>query len=158
MLAEIETEKKWKGKVNKPEHIGYFSTKTYCAKDAKTKLAELWSLIAPVDTAGKAINRGPETSAQWRMLFDQFNHKGRTPFYHRGDELKFNGARGSHAQGLLAKAKWVAVGTGGGYSGIYASGSTNVILRLSERNLLGSWSTGLTPAIALKFLIDGQDS
>ena len=92
------------------------------------------------------------------MLFDQFNHKGSTPFAHRGDELRFNGARGSHAQGLLAKAKWVPVGTGGGYSGIYASGSTNVILRLSERNLLGSWSTGLTPAIALKFLIDKRDS
>ena len=73
-----------------------------------------------------------------------------------------NFPRAFDAQGLVAKVEWEPVASdgvaAGGYSGMYATGSNTVILRLSEAENLGSWSTGLTPSIALKFLIDGIQS
>lgn len=45
-----------------------------------------------------------------------------------------------------------------GYTGIFESGSDTVIMRLSEAANLYDGSTGLTPGIALKFLVDGTSS
>ena len=41
---------------------------------------------------------------------------------------------------------------------IYESGSDTVLMRISETANLFEDSDGLTPSIALKFLIDGQES
>ena len=61
----------------------------------------------------------------------------------------------THTQGLVAHVEWVPV-EGHRYSGIYASGSDTVIMRLSESFNLTEESTGLTPSVAFKFLIDGK--
>jgi len=45
-----------------------------------------------------------------------------------------------------------------GYSGMYAEGSETVVMRLSETSNLYDGSSGLTPSVAFKFLIDGQES
>jgi len=45
-----------------------------------------------------------------------------------------------------------------GFTGMYAEGSDTVIMRLSETNNLYDGASGLTPSIAFKFLIDGQES
>jgi hypothetical protein len=45
-----------------------------------------------------------------------------------------------------------------GFTGIYAEGSNSVILRLSETNNLSDEAMGLTPSIALKFIVDNWRS
>jgi len=45
-----------------------------------------------------------------------------------------------------------------GYTGIYQTGSEQVILRFSETAFLTDYSPGLTPSMALKFLIDDRES
>ena len=155
-IAELEAEK---SKMAAPEDLQYFGTKTYKKKDRATKLAELWSVIAPVDASGNAIEQRVEASAQWRNMMPWFDWSGKIEYNHASDELKMNFPRIDHAQGLVAKVEWEPVASdgvsAGGYSGMYATGSDTVILRLSETENLGSWSTGLTPSLALKFLIDG---
>lgn len=44
------------------------------------------------------------------------------------------------------------------FSGLYSQASDDVIIRLSETANLHEGSTGLMPALALKFLIDGTES
>ena len=44
------------------------------------------------------------------------------------------------------------------FTGIYGEGTTEAILRLSSTANLTEDSTGLTPALAIKFLIDGHQS
>lgn len=63
-----------------------------------------------------------------------------------------------HQQGLHAKVKWTPVDNSLGYSGIYATGSDYIIMRLSEMMLLHEDSSGLRPAVAFKFLRDGTES
>lgn len=58
----------------------------------------------------------------------------------------------------MAHVKYVPVENDLGYSGIYESGSNTVIMRLSDSMNLYEGSPGLTPSIALKFLIDGTHS
>ena len=74
------------------------------------------------------------------------------------DELAWGVTKAAHANGLHAKVKWVKVANDLGYTGIYDTGSTTAILRLSETTNLGDWSKGLMPSLALKFLLDGQMS
>lgn len=47
---------------------------------------------------------------------------------------------------------------GNGFSGIYESGSDTVIMRISDVNFLFDAAVGHTPAVALKFLVDGIES
>ena len=65
----------------------------------------------------------------------------------------------NHAQGVVAQISWEDVG-GHGYTGIYGGGSDLGIIRMSEGNFLlpGNEIPGLTPTLAVKFLIDGRDS
>lgn len=60
----------------------------------------------------------------------------------------------------MAKVEWRKFDNEQGieYSGIYSTGSDNVILRLSETNNLTEFSEGLLPGVALKFLLDGIKS
>ena len=67
----------------------------------------------------------------------------------------------THTQGLVAKVHWIpnkATIDELGYTGIYAEGSNTVILRLSESANLNAHSTGLTPSMALKFIVDDYRS
>lgn len=79
----MKKKKKWP---SAPTDLDYFGTKDYRNKTAAEKLAELWSVIAPVDSAGNAIAQEPETSAQWRNMFEALKHKGSIPFTHKSDE------------------------------------------------------------------------
>ena len=45
-----------------------------------------------------------------------------------------------------------------GFTGIYGTGSNTVILRFSETSNLSEQSAGLTPSIAVKFLVDNYRS
>ena len=63
-----------------------------------------------------------------------------------------------HNQGVVAKVSWKPVDAAKNYSGIYATGSENIIMRLSEAQNLIPESTGLTPGAAFKFYVDGIES
>jgi len=77
-----------------------------------------------------------------------------TTFDRFGDES--NRPRLVHAYGALAKIVWAVQPDAAalGYTGVYASGSTEAIIRLSLAGKPGSFS----PGFAVKFLIDGQTS
>ena len=118
--------------------------KAYRKKTAAVKLEELWSVIAPVDDSGVPVPQVTGGGAPWMNMMEAFRASGSVPFSHSSDELKPGVPRMGHAQGLVAKAKWEPVASGvGDYTGILKTGSENVILRLSEANNLGDWSTGL---------------
>jgi hypothetical protein len=65
-----------------------------------------------------------------------------------------------HAVGLVASAVWKPVSNSLGYTGIFASGSQDLIVRLSTGNQPSTEgnSSGMIPAVALKFLRDGVPS
>jgi len=62
-----------------------------------------------------------------------------------------------HAVGLMASAVWTPVSNSLGYTGIFASGSQQVIVRLSSGSQPATDGTnsGMIPAVALKFLRNG---
>ena len=78
-------------------------------------------------------------------------------FKHRGDELK-DRTKVLHTQGVVAQVEWIPYPNEMGLSGIYATGSDHVIMRLSETNNLTEASKGLLPGAAFKFLIDNEKS
>jgi hypothetical protein len=65
-----------------------------------------------------------------------------------------------HAVGLMASAVWTPVQNSLGYTGIFASGSQQLMVRLSSGNQPATTgnSSGMIPAVALKFLRNGVPS
>jgi len=63
----------------------------------------------------------------------------------------------THPQGVVAHVEWKAT-PNNGYTGMLGSGNDQVLMRLSEATNLTDISEGLTPSIALKFLVDGKSS
>lgn len=68
--------------------------------------------------------------------------------------MKRNRLKTTHTQGVVAQISWVPV-SDNGYTGFYADGSTNAYIRFSQTLNLTSASSGLLPALAIKFLRDG---
>jgi hypothetical protein len=70
-----------------------------------------------------------------------------------------------HSVGSVAKAKFVPVANNGGFTGMFAEGCDNVLLRYSvakqddqtKGTAAGAWDN-FTPGIAFKFLRDGTRS
>jgi len=56
----------------------------------------------------------------------------------------------------VAKVEWIPLTTK--YTGMYSETTNEVIMRLSETQMLTEESTGLHPSLALKFLVDGYRS
>ena len=59
-----------------------------------------------------------------------------------------------HSQGVVAQVAWEPV-PGNPYSGVFATGYDQVLMRLSQTSNLTHLSPGLLPSLALKFLKDG---
>jgi|Transcript_44800 hypothetical protein len=64
----------------------------------------------------------------------------------------------AHQQGVVAKVRWTPINGGNGYTGFFANGSSNVLMRLSETDMLNPESSGLKPSVAFKILRDGAVS
>jgi hypothetical protein len=73
------------------------------------------------------------------------------------DEMPEGRDKYNHAQGTVGQVSWENIGNHP-YTGIFASGSSNAVIRLSEGNLLIPEATGLTPTMGLKLLRDGMPS
>lgn len=65
-----------------------------------------------------------------------------------------------HAVGLMASAVWTPVSNSLGYTGIFATGSQQLLVRLSSGSqpATDGNSSAMIPAVALKFLRDGVPS
>lgn len=59
---------------------------------------------------------------------------------------------------MTAAVEWKVFENDLGYSSIYKTGSKSVLMRLSETANLFEGSDGLTPSIALKFLVKDKES
>jgi len=92
----------------------------------------------------------------WSAFPDVFTQKANGSFCQRADAMQFNRKKSTHTQGVVAQVEWKAVPNN--YSGIYSTGSTEVLIRLSQTTNLTADCKGLFPSLALKFLRDGDES
>ena len=111
-------------------------------------------LVPTVD--GVAHVEGPQ-DFQFRHFPEGMEANQNNSFCVFSDEMRRNRNKIVHAQGVHAKVKWTPV-EGNKYTGMYATGSDSVIMRLSETQNLTKYSTGLLPSVAFKFLRDGKKS
>ena len=94
----------------------------------------------------------------WARFPQFFTQKAAKSFNLKSDQLPKNRHKITHTQGLTAHVEWETVDNDYGFSGIYGSGSETVLLRLSQTSNLTEDANGLHPSIALKFLVDGEQS
>jgi len=94
----------------------------------------------------------------WADFPKFFTQKANGSFCQSSDGLRGKRFKTVHSQGVVAKVQWVPVENDEGYTGIYETGSDTVVLRLSETANLSAESKGLTPSLALKFLVDNYRS
>ena len=92
--------------------------------------------------------------SDWGTLFGEDMSKS----FRDGDEMPRNRLKLAHQNGVVAKVTWTPIGDANGYTGTFASGSTQALIRLSETDMLTEDSTGLKPSLAIKLLRDGQVS
>ena len=144
-----------KERVNGPEDIDepcFFMTDFFLTQTAAVKSEQIWTKITE-DTDAES-----EPIGIWWDKFDNFfTQKANGSFCNRSDQTRVKRPKIVHNQGLVARASWKPVADNG-YTGMMATGSDNIIMRISEAQNLTELSTGLTPAAALKFFVDGIES
>ena len=113
-------------------------------------------MILPTDAFGGEHEDGPQ-DLRFRGFPEFMTANQNNTTCVRADEMRAWRTKTTHGQGVVAKVEWRPAADNR-YSGIYASGSEHVIMRLSETTNLNATSTGLLPSLALKFLIDGKES
>jgi len=94
----------------------------------------------------------------WTENDQFFKQRANVTFCVRSDESKAKRSKTTHTEGLTAAVEWKVFENDLGYSAIYKTGSKSVLMRLSETANLFDDSVGLTPSIALKFLVKDQES
>ena len=132
----------------------YWESMYYRKQTAQQKLNDLWRMLAGRDGKGD-----DEPLGIWFDKFPNFFEQESVGSFRTGQDIRpADRPKIVHNQGLVAKVQWEPVDNAGGFTGIYSTGSDKVIMRLSEAQAITSESTGLTPAAAFKFLIDGTRS
>ena len=124
----------------------------YEEKSADGKMADLWDLLVPNENKIE----GP-VELKWSDFDDIFTQDAEETFDADGDRMPEGRKKTAHTHGLIAKVSYQPTDDNF-ISGMFETGSENVIMRLSEAGNLHEESSGLTPSVALKFLVDGDDS
>ncbi len=114
-------------------------------------MKQLWSVLSAEDD-------DEPREIQYDEMLAFFTQPANGSFCQSTDTLVGKRPKSIHKQGLIAQVEWEPVNNANGYSGIYKEGSKNVIMRVSEAQVVTTASTGLTPSAAFKFLIDEQES
>ena len=136
---------------------GWFTDKNpaYDVQTRQEKFAQLWERLVP-DESDHTVE---PTRYQYNKFDNFFTQNANSSFCHFQDELPGVIEKTTHTQGVVAKVEWRKYENGvTDYTGIYGSGSKEVIMRLSETHELTPLSEGLVPGAAFKFLIDGKIS
>ena len=138
-------------KLEGPEDLTWFLSEVYQSKPRQDKMQDLWRMIVP----DPHVSEAPIDFhwAEWPTIFTQDMQLSFTS----SDEMPEGRKKFAHTQGVVAQVKWTPI-EGHGYSGMFKTGSQDVIMRLSETAMLHEKSTGLTPSVAFKFLRDGTSS
>lgn len=140
---------RWVNRATTPSEDQYFASNAYTAKSAVDKMTDLWSMMEPQE----GILQTP-APILWNGIDNLFIENANGSFCIFSDEMEIYREKVTHVQGVVAKVAWEPVGDHG-FTGIYAEGSDQVILRLSQTSNLTKDSEGLHPSMALKFLYDG---
>ena len=142
-----------------PNDIRYFAQPYWDEKKAAEKLAVLWDMLVPTDADGNEVITGPQ-DFRFKDFPEMMEANQNNTFCVFSDEIRKNRSKTVHGQGLHAKVVWKAVSKADGndYTGMYATGSENVIMRLSETQNITYHTKGLLPSVAFKFLRDGEKS
>ena len=137
----------------------YFRSDDYEDLDRAEKLADLWCTLVPDITANPDTTGNGPADTMWKEFPAFFTQDADGSFERQeGDALRANRVKSTHTQGLVAQVEWQTVDNSEGYTGIYASGSDSVVMRLSETSNIGANTSGLKPSVAFKFLLDGRSS
>jgi len=134
-----------------PHDWCWLRSNKYKEQDRYTKLGDIR------DKINASLLEKP-VDFKWTEVDNFFTQRAQGSFCQRADEAKGSRIKSSHTQGLTAEAEWVPVNNGNNYTGIYGSGTDTLLLRISQASNLYDNSNGLTPSMALKFLIDGEES
>ena len=140
-----------------PNDIKYFAQPYWDEKTAAAKLAVLWDMLVPTDADGNKVITGPQ-DFRFKDFPEMMEANHNNTFCIFSDEIRHARSKVVHGQGLHAKVVWKALTAeeGNPYTGMYATGSENVIMRLSETQNIAY--QGLLPSVAFKFLRDGLKS
>ena len=108
------------------------------------------------------LNKTDETQSipfeRISTLLSSTEFKPGKSFSEASDEMPRNRVKVVHAQGVVAKVKWVAEpGVSHDYTGLF-QGDSDALLRMSEANFDVPEAKSLTPSIALKFPRDSKSS
>jgi hypothetical protein len=117
---------------------------------------ELWKVLVPTFEEDPDLNDVEPMDFPWTLFPNFFKQKGNGSFCQSSDEIKKKRPKTTHSQGLVARVSWIPTTDEyeTPYTGMYAEQQDEVILRLSETQMLTDASTGLQPSLALKFLVD----
>ena len=132
-----------------PADDQFFASNAYMAKSAVDKMTDLWSMAD--STPGNLQTPAPILWNEFERLFIE-NSNGSFCIF--SDEMEIYREKVTHIQGVVAKVAWEPVGDHG-FTGVYAEGHDQVVMRLSQTSNLTDDSTGLHPSVAFKFLYDG---
>ena len=141
-----------------PHDIKYFAQPYWDEKTRAEKMKVLWDMLVPT-VDGVAHVEGPQ-DRQFRHFPEGLEANQNNTFCVLSDEMRRNRNKFVHAQGVHAKVKWnpVSKAEGNKYTGMFATGSDSVIMRLSETQNITKYTPGLLPSVAFKFLRDGEKS
>jgi hypothetical protein len=133
-----------------------FSSPQYLALPAKDKMDKLWAAITE-DT----------TSAAWYSVSEIlgiFTQNLSVTFQEAGDVLPEGRKKLIHTVGSIAQTEFEQVPSTP-YTGVYASGNKNVLLRLSVAKATNNSKTtaqgafgNFAPGMSIKFIVDGKQS
>jgi hypothetical protein len=116
--------------------VAYFKSPIYQGKASQEKMAELWNVLVPTFEDNPDLNEVEIKPFPWTLFPNFFRQKGNGSFCQSSDELKKNRPKTTHSQGLVAKVSWIPTPTTTSYTGMYSERQDNVILRLSETQML----------------------
>ena len=78
-------------------------------------------------------------------------------FTTQNDELPVGRPKINHAQGVVGLVSWIDRG-GHDYTGLFDGGSDLGLIWMSESNFMVGWAGGLTPSLAIKFVMEWDPS
>ena len=129
-----------------------YKKKSYQALSRHVKMDKLWNELVPDPTVVQ-----PVQDFMWDKLPGIFTSKSVLSYCQAADDMPRRRLKHAHTQGLVAKVEWKPT-PDNGLAGIYGTGSDTVIARISEVGSLWDGSTGHSPSIAVKFMVDGSES
>ena len=135
------------GCTTNPDELGYFCGDTYEAQSHSDKLDQLWT---------QCLKDYQVQPVPYEGIGEMFRDSANKSFRWESDELPKDRPKIAHAQGVVAKVRWIP-SDDSPFTGLYRE-TSEALLRLSEGGFDLPEITGLNPSLAMKFTRDGMKS